>query len=129
RASIGFSEIAIRLKNRAKRADVAENITGPLAERLPRDANSTVVDLAQIFRVTMTLQHERAAAERVRDKAISAGFDITSLDSENALRMSHVPHFAAIALLETGQHELRPHRAIADETTFEHGFAEWLFHA
>src|SRR4029077_18977047 len=102
--------------------DVAENETGPFAKRLPCDSNTGLIDLAQIFSVTMTLEHERAAAEGVGDETISAGFDVTALDSQNALGMSHVPHFTAIALLETGKHELRSHRAIADKTTFKDGF-------
>jgi hypothetical protein len=127
-ARIGFQKIAIRLKNCAQRADVAENVTGPFAERLPCDANAGLIDLAQILGVTMTLEHQRAAAKSVRDETISARFDITALDGQNAFWMSHVPHFAAIALLETGEHELGTHRAVADETTLANGFEKWFFH-
>jgi hypothetical protein len=50
------------------------------------------------------------------------------LNRENAFGMSHVPHFTAIPLLEAGEHELRAHRTIADETTFKDRFLKKFFH-
>ena len=128
-AGIGFGKIAVGFENCAKRTDVAENETGPLAKSFSRDASAGVVDLAQILGVTMTPEHERAAAERVRDKTIGARFDITALNGENAFGMSDVPHFTAIALLESSEHKLRAHRAVADEAAFEDDFLKRLFHA
>ena len=36
--------------------------------------------------------------------------------------MREVPGLAAVALLETGEHELRAHRTVADETACADGF-------
>jgi hypothetical protein len=129
RASVGFGKIAIGFEDCAKRTDVAENVAGPFAERLSCDANACLIDLAQILGVTMTLEHERTAAKSIRDEAISAGFNVSALNGENAFGMSHVPHFTAIALFETSEHQLRAHCAVADETAFKDSFLERFFHS
>jgi hypothetical protein len=77
----------------------------------------------------MALEHERAAAESVGDETIGPGFDITALDGENALGMSYVPQFTAIPLLETSEHKLGAHCAVADKAPFEDSFPKWFFHS
>lgn len=127
-ASIGFGEIAVRFKNCAERADIAEDVTGTFAESFASDANAGLVDGANILVVTVAFEHERAAAEGVGDKTIGAGFDIAALHSENAFGMSEVPEFATIARFKAREHELGAHRAIANEAAFENGFAKRFFH-
>ena len=127
-AGVGFGKLAIRFQNCAKGPDVAEDVTGTFSESVFGDANTGLVDLAKILVVTMTLEHERAAAEGVGDEAIGTRVDVAALDGENALGMSQVPEFAAVARFEAGEHQLRAHRSIANEATFKDGFVKRLFH-
>src|SRR5439155_24598712 len=73
-------------------------------------------------------QHGSAAAKCIRDETVRAGLDITPLDRQHALRVREVPELAAAALFQAGQHELRAHCPIADETAFEQGFAKRFLH-
>ena len=60
----------------------------------------------------------------LRDEAIGSGLDVTPLDLQHAVGMGQIPHFAAAALFEAGQHELRAHRAVADEAALAGGFVQ-----
>ena len=44
-----------------------------------------------------------------------AGLGVAALDAEHALGVREVPLLAAVALLEPGDHELRAHRAVAEQ--------------
>ena len=85
------------------------------AERLARDPTPAGVDLDDVVGVPMTIEHDAAAAEGVRDEAIRSGLDVASLNREHALGMRQVPRLAAVALLEARQHQLRAHRAVAEQ--------------
>jgi hypothetical protein len=42
--------------------------------------------------------------------------------------MGEVPQFAALAALQSGQHQLRPHRAIADKPALSHRLMKQFLH-
>ena len=42
-----------------------------------------------------------------------AGVGVAALDGEHAFGMGEVPCFAAVALFQAGEHELRAHGAVA----------------
>jgi hypothetical protein len=73
-------------------------------------------------------QHQATAAKGVRDDAIGARVRVALLDGEDALGMSQIPEFAAVALLKAGQHELRAHGAVAHEPALPQRFKEWWLH-
>ena len=77
----------------------------------------------------MAVPADAAAAKRVGDETIGAGFHVTALDGQNALRVGQVPEFAAGAAFKAGEHELRAHGAVADEAAFERGFLKQFFHS
>ena len=127
-ARLFLRQVAVRFQDRAERAKVAEHKTLAPAKRLARDADARLVDGAQVIGMVVPLEHDAAAAKRVGDEAIRARFRVTPLDAEHAVGMGQVPVFAATALFEAREHELRAHRAVADQTAFAQGFLKGFFH-
>src|SRR5208282_4501816 len=114
---------------RAERADVAEHISRAIAKRLARDAHAGHVDFPHLACDAMPFQDGAAGAKRIGDETIGAGFHVTALDREDAVRVCQVPEFAAGAVFKAGEHELGAHRAVADVAAFERGFLKQLFHS
>jgi hypothetical protein len=81
-----------------------------------------------IVGVTMPFEHDPAAAKGIRYQAIRACHDIAALNLSDAIRLNEVPVFAAGALFKPGQHQLRSHRAITDETTLTNRVEQGRFH-
>jgi hypothetical protein len=75
----------------------------------------------------VTIEHDAAAAECVRQKAIRSGFNIATLDREHTFGMNKIPRFAAIALFEAGAHQLRTHCAVAKQRPFPNRIEQFLF--
>ena len=97
-------------------------------ESLARDARPRLVDRAQIVRMAVAFEHQTAAAKRVCDQAIRARLDIVVLDFQDAFRVREIPSLAAIAIGKTSEHELRAHRAVANEPAFPQCFQKCFFH-
>src|SRR5581483_8138716 len=116
------------LENRAERPDVAEYETFAAAESFARDPGAGGVDGGEILFMSVAAQHEAAAAKRVRDDAVGAGLGVAPLDREHAVGMREIPRFAARALFKAGEHELRAHRAVADQPAPAGDFMEEFFH-
>ena len=66
----------------------------------------------------MAVEHDAAAAEGVGEEAVGAGLGVSALDGEHPLGMREVPRLAAVALFEPGEHQLRAHRAVAEQRPF-----------
>src|SRR5436189_65959 len=88
--------------------------SGSTAERLPGDLDSGAIDRPDVAGLAVAIEHDGGPAERVRDQAVGSRLDVPALDGEHPLRMRQIPGFAAVALLEPGQHQLRAHGAVAD---------------
>ena len=114
-ANLGFSELAERLEQAAEGADVAEHVAFLVAEGLARDLDAGLVDFDDVVRFAMAGEHDARSAKGVGDDAIRAGLDVAALDGEHSLGMRQIPGLAAIALLQAGEHELRAHRAVAEQ--------------
>ena len=87
---------------------------------LPPNASRAIATPARLtslasVAVPVAVEHEARAAEGVGQDAVGAGLDVAALDGEHALRMGEIPLLAAVALLQAGEHQLRAHRAVADE--------------
>ena len=78
--------------------------------------------------MVVPLEHDAAAAKGVGDQAIRARLRVTPLNAEHAVRVGQVPKLATAALFEAREHELRAHRAVADQTAFREGFQKRFFH-
>jgi hypothetical protein len=76
----------------------------------------------------MPPEHDAAAAKSIRDQTIRAGLRVTPLNRQHTIGMRQVPQLAARTALETGQHQLRAHGAITDQTPLERGFMQKFFH-
>jgi hypothetical protein len=63
----------------------------------------------------MASEHDARAAKGIGDEAIRAGLHITSLNGEHSLRMYEIPCLAALALFQSGEHELCAHGPIAEQ--------------
>ena len=93
-----------------------------LAERLADDLDGGPIDLDDLVGVAVPVEHDARAAERVGENAIGAGLGVAALDRQHPLRVRQVPCLAAVALLKPGEHELRAHRAVAEQRTLADGF-------
>ncbi len=113
-----LGEVAVRLHQPAERPDVAEHPAFPAAERGARDLDAGPVDRGDVVGMPVAIEHDARAAERVGDDAVRAGLGVAPLDRQHALGVGQVPGLAAIALLEPGDHELRAHRAVAEQRPF-----------
>ena len=125
---VGLRHVAVRFEDGAERAEVAEHIAFTITKRFARDADAGLVDGAQFVRVAVSFQHRGAAAKCVRDDAIRSGVCVTSLDFQHTFGLRQIPVLAATALFEAGEHELRAHRAVANEPALAHGFVKKFFH-
>lgn len=120
-----LGHIAVRFEDGAEGAEVAEHAAGAVAEGLAGDADSGLVDGADVVGVAVAGEDSAAAAEGIGDEAIGAGFGVAALDLEDAFRVGEVPVFATAALFEAGEHELGAHGAVADEAAVADEVVEW----
>ena len=87
-----------------------------------------LVDFDDLIAATMAIEHDPRAAKGVGDDAVGAGLGIAPLDREHALGMREIPGFAAVALLEAGEHQLSAHRAVAEQGPFFDRFQQSFLH-
>jgi hypothetical protein len=66
----------------------------------------------------VTIEHDAAAAEGVREEALGSGLGVSPLNRQHALGVSQVPDFARVPLLEPGDHQLSAHRAVPEQGAF-----------
>ncbi len=128
RAALGLRQFAVRLEQRTQGADVAQHITRLAAKGLARDAHGRLIDFPRLVRMPVTPEAHTAAAKRIRNEAIRAGFDVTPLDSEDMGWFGQVPHLAAGAVFQAGQHQLGSHGAVANEAPFLQSFKQRWCH-
>ena len=88
------------------------------AERLARDLDAGLVDRGDVVGMAVAVEHDARSAERVGEDAVGPGLGVAALDRQHALGVRQVPRLAAVALLEPGDHELRAHRAVAEQRPF-----------
>ena len=119
---------AFRTLARQYHPDVAKNKTRAIAKSFACDADASLIDGLEIFGVAVAGQHRAAATESIRDNAIGASIGVTTLNREDAFRMSEIPHFATTALLECGEHKLSAHGTVTNEAAFAKLFKEGFFH-
>jgi hypothetical protein len=112
---LGLGELAVRFHEPPEWADVADDVPRPAAERLPRNSGPGLVDLPHVGRVPVAVEHDARSAEGVGQDAVGTSLRVTLLDREDPFGMREVPCFAALPLLQPGEHELRAHGAVADE--------------
>jgi len=108
--------------------DVAHHKTGAVSKCLTRDFNADLVDGGDIFGRAVAGQGDAVAAKCVGDNAIRAGVGVAFLNGDNLLRPGQIPPFAGGAVFEAGEHELCPHRPIANEAAFQHCLAQQFLH-
>src|ERR1019366_3446977 len=93
----------------AERSDVAKYVSRPAAEGGASNPHRGPVDLDGLAALRMTVEHDARTAKSIGDDAVGTGLDVTPLDGQHSLRVRQVPFLATVALLETGQHQLRAH--------------------
>ena len=127
-AHLGFGEIAVGLQQAAKRTDVAEDVavSAPKAWRAistPAWLISTTLSALE-WRLSMMREPPKVLVRMQSD----AGLGIAALDGQHPLRMREVPCLAAVALLQSGQHQLRAHGAVAEQGPLPDRVLQKLLH-
>jgi hypothetical protein len=115
-------QVAVRFQNRTEWTEVPKHITFAPGKRFARDADSRLVDGAQVISVVVPPQHDPASSKGIGDDAIRARVRVTPLNGLDTFGVREIPNLATGAAFEAGQHQLSAHRAVANETAFQQGF-------